>query len=205
LSGTPFVAGTIVLASGSATRRAMLAAAGVPAIVDRPAVDEDVVKRHCKGRGLDAAETARALAHAKAAEVAPRHPGRIVIGADQMLGCDGEWFDKPADLAAAARQIARLAGRTHHLISAVVAVRDGQILWQAADAAALTLRPLSPAAIDDYLARAGEPVLQSVGAYQVEGLGIQLFSRIAGDHFTILGLPLLPLLDFLRSEGVIAT
>jgi septum formation protein len=141
---------------------------------------------------------------AKALEVAVRHPGRIVLGADQMLECDGEWFDKPSDRPAAAQQIARLSGRSHRLVSAVVAIRDGGPTWRFVESAELTMRRLTPAFIDSYLDKVGDKALSSVGGYQIEGPGIQLLSTIKGDHFTILGLPLLPLLDFLRSEGVIA-
>jgi septum formation protein len=126
-----------------------------------------------------------------------------VLAADQMLSCDGEWFDKPADRAAAARQLARLSGRTHRLISSAVLSRDGAIVWAATTMAELTMRPLSDAYIDHYLQTAGDVVLNSVGAYQIEALGVQLFESIRGDHFTILGLPLLPLLAFLRDARVL--
>ncbi|HLG90263.1 MAG TPA: Maf family protein [Alphaproteobacteria bacterium] len=191
----------VVLASGSASRRAMFEAAGINAILDKPDVDEDSLKRD--SAGLSAERTAARLARAKVDAVAPRHRGRIVIGGDQMLECDGEWFDKPVARAGAAEHLRRLSGRTHRLISAAVAVRDGQILWEGIDTAELTMRSLSADFIDAYLDAAGDRVLSSVGAYQVEGLGIQLFSEIRGDHFTILGLPLLPLLDVLRREGVL--
>lgn len=195
---------TIVLASGSASRRAVLGAAGIPFVVDKPEVDESAIKVECQGLGLDASQTALRLAIAKATLVAGRHPGKIVIGADQMLECDGVWFDKPPDMAAAARQIAQMAGRDHRLISAVVGVRDGEVIWQTIETATMTVRPLSEAAIQAYLDVAGEKVLQSVGAYQVEGLGIHLFDAIEGSHFTIMGMPLLPLLAFLRTEGVLS-
>jgi septum formation protein len=194
----------IVLASGSATRRTMLESAGLAVIVDRPDVDEDAVKRDCRGRGLSAAETAETLARAKAVQVAARHPDSITVGADQMLECDSEWFDKPSDRAAAIRQIGQLSGRTHRLISAVVAMRGATAIWRAVDSAELTMRPLSSAFIESYLDMVGDQLFSSVGGYQIEGPGIQLFREIRGDHFTILGMPLLPLLDFLRGEGVIA-
>jgi septum formation protein len=148
-------------------------------------------------------ETAQALALAKANDVSPRWPGRLVLAADQMLDCEGDWFDKPADRAAAARQLVRLSGRTHRLISSAVLSRDGTIVWSATTMAELAVRPLSDAYIDDYLEAAGEGVLSSVGVYQIEGLGVQLFQSIRGDHFTILGLPLLPLLAFLRDARVL--
>lgn len=147
-------------------------------------------------------EAAEALARAKAEAVSPRHTGALVIGADQILECAGAWFDKPPDATAAARQLGSLCGRTHRLVSAVCVARDGQIIWQVVDAARLTMRPLSEAAIAAYLEKAGPEALESVGAYRLEGLGAQLFSAIEGDFFTILGLPLLPLLAFLRQHGI---
>ena len=142
------------------------------------------------------------MALAKAEAVSPRHSNALVIGADQILECAGTWFDKPPDAEAAARQLGSLCGRTHRLVSAVCVVRDGQRLWQLVEAAHLTMRPLSEAAIAAYLEKAGLQALHSVGAYQLEGLGAQLFSEIEGDFFTILGLPLLPLLVFLREHGI---
>jgi septum formation protein len=183
----------------------MLKAAGVECVFDASDIDEAALKASCRHRGLTAGQTANALAGAKAIEAQSRHPGRIVLGADQMLECDGEWFDKPVDRLVAARQIGRLSGRTHHLFSAVVAFRDGERLWGVVDGAALTMRPLTGAAIESYLDRAGGAALGSVGGYQIEGLGIQLFEDIRGDHFTILGLPLLPLLTFLRAVGAVAS
>jgi septum formation protein len=195
----------LVLASGSATRRAMLEAAGLAIVIDPPDVDEGAIKRDCRSRGLSAADTAGELAVAKADLVAPRHPGRIVLGADQMLECEGEWFDKPIDRAAGIRQIGRLSGRTHILFSAVAAIRDGAVIWQGLESAELSVRPLSPEFIESYVERIGHAVLSSVGGYQVEGLGIQLFDAIRGEHSTILGMPLIPLMGFLRDEGVIAS
>ena len=191
----------VVLASGSASRRAIFEAAGIMAILDKPDVDEDALKR--RSVGLTAEQIAMRLARAKVDAVAPRHAGRIVVGGDQMLECGGDWFDKPADRSGAADHLRRLSGRTHRLISAAVALRDGQVLWEGIDMAELTMRALSSDFIESYLDAAGDRVLSSVGAYQVEGLGIQLFSEIRGDHFTILGLPLLPLLDVLRREGAL--
>jgi septum formation protein len=195
---------SLVLASGSATRRAMLERAGLSVTIDPPDVDEGALKQDCRARGLSAGDTAMELAVAKARQVAPRHPGRIVLGADQMLECGGEWFDKPVDRAAAARQIACLSGRTHTLFSAIAAIRDGDVIWRRLESADLSVRSLSPEFIESYLDRIGDAVLNSVGGYQVEGLGIQLFDAIRGEHSTILGMPLIPLLGFLRDEGVIA-
>ncbi len=194
----------VVLASGSTTRRALLENAGVPLVADPADVDEGAIKLSCRVKGLSVEDTAETLAMEKALEVSVRHPGRIVLGADQMLECDGEWFDKPSDRPAATQQIERLSGRSHRLVSAVVAIRDGGPIWRFVESAELTMRDLSPRFIDSYLDEVGDNALSSVGGYQIEGPGIQLFSTIKGDHFTILGLPLLPLLDFLRSEAVIA-
>jgi septum formation protein len=195
----------LVLASGSATRQQMLQSAGVPFFVDRPDVDESVLKLECRARGLTVAETAEALALAKARQIGRKHPGHIVIGADQMLECGEEWLDKPPDRAAAAEQLRKLSGRVHKLHSAAVAVRDESVLWRATDVAELTIRPFTSDFLEAYLDREGDAVLSSVGAYRLESLGIQLFSAIHGNHFTILGIPLLPLLAFLREQGVIVS
>lgn len=191
----------IVLASASAARRAMLDRAGVMFTVDVAAVDEQSVKDSIKAETGNPARAAEALAALKAMRVSARHPGAVVVGVDQMLDCGGDWFDKPADRAGARVQLDLLRGRNHRLTSAVVAVRDGQTLWHHTEAASLTMRRFSDAFLEDYLDRAGEAVLGSVGAYQLEGLGAQLMMAVEGDHFTILGLPLLPLLDFLRENG----
>ncbi len=191
----------IVLASGSATRRAMLEHAGVEFVVDTSPVDEAAVKAAMREETGNAARVAEVLAELKATKVSARHPGVIVIGADQMLDCDGEWFDKPESPAAARRQLACLRGKIHRLTSSVVAVRDGKRIWHHTEQAKLTMRRFSDAFLDGYVEKAGAGVLSSVGAYQLEGLGAQLFMVVEGDHFTILGLPLLALLDFLREYG----
>lgn len=194
---------TIILASGSATRRAMLDRAGVPFTVETAAVDEAAVKAAMKEETSNPARVAEVLAELKATRVSARNPGALVVGADQMLDCDGAWFDKPETPAAAAAQLMALRGKTHRLTSAVVAVRDSRRLWHHTDTARLTMRAFSEAFLADYLARLGEAATASVGAYQIEGLGAQLFLAVEGDHFTILGLPLLPLLDFLRENGAL--
>ncbi|CBS88200.1 Putative septum formation inhibitor protein (Maf-like) [Azospirillum lipoferum 4B] len=192
----------LVLASGSRTRAAMLEQAGVSAILDKPLVDEDEVKAAGRAEGVPADAVAEALAELKAQRITRRHPGALVVGADQMLECEGRWFDKPADRAAARAQLLDLRGKTHRLVSCAVVVRDGERMWHKVDSARLTMRNFSESFLDDYLDRVGDEVLHSVGAYQLEGLGAQLFQRVEGDFFTILGLPLLPLLGFLRVHGV---
>lgn len=181
----------------------MLEAAGVRVEVDAPSVDEAALKSAMRAQGADAAETAEALAAMKAQRISARWPGALVIGADQMLECEGTWFDKPADRAEARETLKCLRGRSHELVTAVCVARDGLILWHHIARARLTMRRFSDAFLEAYLSRIGDSACESVGAYQLEGLGVQLFSRIDGDHFTIVGLPLLPLLDFLRGHGVI--
>jgi septum formation protein len=144
------------------------------------------------------------LAEVKAAKVSARHPGALVIGADQILECAGRWFDKPVDRSEAAAHLRTLASRAHSLATSVCIYRDGAPLWHHNEVARLAMRPLSERFIADYLAAVGEDALSTVGAYQIEGLGAQLFTDIEGDYFTILGLPLLPVLEFLRANGVLA-
>jgi septum formation protein len=188
----------LLLASTSNTRRMLLEAAGLPAETEAPGVDERAVEAAVLAEGAGPAEVARRLASAKALAVSRRRPDAIVVGADQTLDCAGELFHKPADAAEARAHLARLAGRTHTLHSAAALARDGAIIGDLVQDARLTLRALSPAAIERYVAVAGTCVTQSVGAYQIEGLGIHLFERIEGDHATILGLPLVPLLAAFR-------
>ena len=197
------VAPPIVLASGSQTRARMLSAARVPFTVDAPHVDESMLKDAMKAEAATAQDTAMALAELKAVRKSPEHQGALVIGADQILVCEDTWFDKPVDLDAARGTLAALSGRAHILQTAAVIVLDGAAIWRHSARATLTMRELAPTSIDRYLAQVGAAALSSVGAYQVEGLGAQLFLRIEGDYFSILGLPLLPVLDFLRVRGVI--
>jgi len=147
-------------------------------------------------------ELASTLAEMKAVKVSARHPAALVVGADSTLACNGRMFDKPPDLAAARKQLQTLRGQTHELFSSVVVARGGVRLWHWSERARLTMRQLNDGFVDSYLARAGDDVLASVGAYQLEGLGAHLFSRVDGDYFTILGLPLLPLLSFLSGHGI---
>ncbi len=196
-------AAAVVLASASRSRGRMLAEAGVSAATDPAQVDEAEIKASLAAERATPAQVAETLAELKARRVSQRHPGALVIGADQVLELEGALLDKPRDRAEAARHLQRMSGRTHRLISAVCAVRDDSYLWHTADQARLTMRPLSDAFIEGYLAAVGEQACESVGAYQLEGLGAQLFTRVEGDFFTVLGLPLLELLEFLRTQKVL--
>ena len=195
----------IILASASAARAALLRAAGVEFGVVPAAINEGSLKRESRCAGASAIGCAAALAAAKAIVVSRRHPEALVIGADQLLVMGDVWFDKPADVAAARRQLEALRGRTHVLATAACVVRSGSLppLWQATSSPELTMRQFSDAFLDAYIAAEGEALLGSVGAYRLEGRGVQLFSRISGDNFAILGLPLLELLGFLRQRGAL--
>jgi len=193
----------VVLASASATRAAILAQAGIEVLRDSAGVDEDEIKRSFRREGRDAASCAAALAETKAMRVSERHSDALVIGADQMLDCAGTWFDKPRDRGEARAQLAALRGKRHELVSAVAVVRNGAVIWRLVDRPRLTMRAFSDRFLDAYLAALGDDALAAVGVYQLEGLGAQLFERVEGDYFSILGLPLLPLLDFLRGHGVV--
>jgi septum formation protein len=192
----------LVLASASAIRRSLLEAAGIPVEAVPAELDERAVE--AQSSHTEPHAVAVLLARAKARKVAGARPGRVVAGADQILALDGRRFSKPRDRAGAREQLLALAGRTHELHCAVVLVRDDAVLFERADRAALTMRAFSTQFLDSYLDAAGPAVTMSVGGYQVEGPGIQLFERIEGDHFGILGLPLLPLLGFFRREGWLA-
>jgi septum formation protein len=194
----------LVLASASPARGELLRRAGIAFIAAPAAIDEAEIKAAYLAESRPAAECAAALAETKAARVARRHPGNLVVGADQILICEDAWFDKPADLAAARAQLLALRGKRHELVSAICVVRDGERLWHFVDRSTLTMRNFSDAFLEDYLAAAGSDALGSVGAYRLEAMGVQLFSRIEGGYFAILGLPLLPLLEFLRGYGVVA-
>lgn len=193
----------LVLASASAARRAVLEAAGLRFAAEAAAVDEAAIKESARAEGLPAEEAAMLLSDAKARRIAARRPEALVIGADQMLVCDGRWFDKPPDLDAARAQLVALRGLPHVLVTAMVAWRDGARVWQHLARPRLVMRAFSEAFLDAYLAAEGERVLGSVGAYRLEGPGVQLFSSVEGEHSAILGLPLIPLLGFLRDHGVL--
>jgi septum formation protein len=181
----------------------MLRAAGVLFSVIPANLDEASIKNQIRAAQGDALAAATALAAAKAAAVSTRDDRALVIGADQILALDDVWFDKPTDPAQLQTQLRSLRGRTHQLISAVALVQGGFIIWQTASVARLTVRRFSESFLQDYVAQGGEALCASVGGYRIEASGIQLFERIEGDHFTILGLPLLPLLDELRQRGVL--
>jgi septum formation protein len=195
----------IILASGSQSRRAMLTAAGLSFEVIPSGIDEHAIR---EALGDDAAEiepddVADILARAKAEDVSRLYPDALVIGGDQVLALGAEIYDKPADMATARSHLLAFRGRVHELHAAVVLAENGVTVWGHTDAAALTMRNFSTKYLDAYLAKAGDAVLQSVGAYQLEGLGVQLFEKIDGDYFTILGMPLLPLLGELRRRKVL--
>ena len=194
---------TVVLASASKSRASLLSAAGLAFEVVPAHADEDAVKAALKAEGATAAQCAETLAEIKAIQVSQRLPECLVIGADQMLECDGVWFDKPADLHGARAHLHALRGKTHVLPTAVAVVLGGAVIWHHSASPRLTMRAFSDAFMEHYLANTGERILSSVGAYQLEGWGVQLFDRIDGDFSTILGLPLLPLLAFLREHQVI--
>jgi septum formation protein len=193
----------LVLASVSTIRAQLLAAAGVYFRIEPAELDEGLFKQAGRAEGRDAADCALALAEIKARQVAARFGRALVIGADQLLVCGEIWFDKPADLGQARTQLRALRGRTHELVTAVCAVQDGSRLWHAVSRPRLTMRHFNDAFLDDYIAAEKADILGSVGAYRLEGRGVQLFEYIEGDYFAILGLPLLELLGFLRTTGII--
>ena len=194
----------VILASASRSRQEMLLNAGLDFEIEAARLDEGEVKAALRAEGADGARAAETLAELKAQRVSAHHRAGLVIGADQILDCDGRWFDKPSDRDQAASHLRALSGRTHTLVSGACVVRDGQRIWHHSDQARMTMRPLGDDFIEAYLSKLGEVAFSSVGAYQLEGLGAQLFSRVEGDFFTILGLPLLPLLEFLRNHRVLA-
>lgn len=188
----------LVLASRSSARRALLEAAGIPLELHPADLDERALER---GASLAPGAVAQFLSREKAAAVSRARPGRLVLAADQVASLGAERFSKPADRAMARAQLSMLSGRSHELHSAITFAQDETVLFEHVQVARLTMRPLSEAFLDAYLDAAGSAVTASVGAYQVEGLGIQLFERIEGDYFTVLGLPLISALDFLRRRG----
>ncbi|MEL7465581.1 MAG: nucleoside triphosphate pyrophosphatase [Pseudomonadota bacterium] len=194
---------TLVLASTSPWRAEMLRNAGVEIECVPPGVDEDEMKLALRSDGVLPRDQADALAEMKARRVSSRVPGVLVLGADQVLDFKGDALDKPQDAAAARETLRRLRGERHELLSAAVIALDGAPIWRHIGRARLFMRPFSDAFITEYLASIGEDALQTPGAYMLEGLGAQLFSRIDGDYFTILGLPLIETLGFLRVRGIL--
>ncbi len=184
-------------------RSRILENAGVLHICDPAGIDERAIKERLQGDGAEVETAALSLAQAKATDVAGRHPDAYVIGADQILECEGQWFDKPEDLAGARKTLTALSGRKHRLINGVSVNLNGDVVWQHLETASLTMRPVSDSFIENYIAEESPDILASVGAYRLEQRGAQLFERIEGDYFTILGLPLLSLLEFLRVSGVL--
>lgn len=195
----------LILASASRSRREMLQASGLkfdiePADLDERAIRDVLTRENAEIEPIDIAEV---LARAKAEDVSSRNPEALVIGADQVLAFDGEIFEKPADVGKAREMLMRLRGSVHQLHSVVTIAEGGRSGWVWSDTAHLTMRPFSIAFLEDYLVRAGPGILESVGAYRLEEIGVQLFDRIEGDFFTILGMPLVPLLGELRSRAVL--
>lgn len=195
------MAKTLVLASASPFRRALLENAGLAFAVEPARIDERVVEESLEG--VNPEDVASILAEAKAQDVSSRNPGAIVIGSDQTLSLDGTIYHKPANMDEARRRLLDLSGRTHELNSAIVLARDGETIWRHISVARMTMRDLDPGFVGRHLSSVGDTALSSVGAYQFEGEGIQLFERIEGDYFTVIGLPLLPLLSELRQIGAI--
>ena len=193
----------LVLASGSASRKSLLTAAGVPFVTDPADLDEDRLMAELKPAGAEI--MARTLAEQKALAVSRRHPGQIVLGGDSVIAFGGDYLSKCASLAQARALLLRLSGQTHLLVSAAALARDGALLWAHASPCRMTMRDLSAQFLEDYLAAEGEGLLSSVGCYRFEGRGAQLFDRVEGDYFSVLGLPLLPVLAQLRKEGVLAS
>jgi septum formation protein len=193
----------LILASSSASRAALLHGAGLDFSIQAPSFDEDIAKTRWK-QPQDGAGLAMHLAEGKALSVSMLQPEAWVIGADQILECEGRFYDKAADLDRARRSLQALRGRSHRLITATVLARGQEIVWRACETPVLEMRAFSDGFLDDYLAREGEAVLGSVGCYRIEALGVQLFASIEGDMFAIRGLPLLPLFEALRRFGLVS-
>jgi septum formation protein len=193
----------LILASGSVSRRMVLEASGLHVSIRPSNVDEAAIKRRALADAESAETAALRLADSKARAVALDEPDALVIGADQILVCDGVWFDKPADVAAAREQLRTLRGRAHVLVTAIVCHEGEQHVWQHVEIPRLVMRDFSDAFLDEYLALEGAAVTSTVGSYRLEGLGAHLFASIEGEHAAILGLPLLALLAFLRRRGIL--
>jgi septum formation protein len=194
----------LILASASPARARLLVAAGIGFDVHPATVDETGLKREAIAQGCDPATAARRIATEKACSVARLHPGAIVLGSDQILDLDGETISKCRDPQEASALLRRLRGRTHELVTAAVLAVEGAELWNRTDICRMTMRCFTDAFLSEYVSRAGAALVQSVGCYELEGLGAQLFERVDGDYFSVLGLPLIPVLAALREHGVIA-
>jgi len=195
---------SVILASASQIRLMVLKNAGVSCDVRPADIDETGIKQAMKrDRDFSNTDLAALLARSKAISISQSYPAKIVIGADQILECETKSFDKPENPSQARDHLLELRGKTHSLISAVCCALDGEIIWSLEDEALLTMRDFSNEFLGTYLASMGDDVMHSVGGYKIEGLGLQLFEEIKGDYFTILGLPLLPLLAFLRSREIL--
>ena len=193
---------TIILASGSAFRLAMLRGAGVAVEPLAPGLDEDALKDGLRAQGVSARDLADTLAEAKAMKVARRVPGVLVLGSDQVLVlADGTQLDKPQSPDEACEHLRRMSGQTHRLLSAAVFAEDARPVWRHIDTAKMTMRVLSDAFIEQYVTAHWDDIRHCVGCYQIEGAGAQLFARVEGSHFTIIGLPLFAVLDYLRVRG----
>lgn len=193
---------SLVLASASSSRKALLSAAGVPFTADPADLDETALMAGLKDAGAEA--MARTLAEQKALAVSRRHPAKIVLGGDSVIAFEGGYLGKCASLEEARALLARLSGKRHLLVSAAALARDGALLWTHASPCQMTMRELSPQFLDDYLAQEGKAILSSVGCYHFEGRGAQLFATVEGDYFSVLGLPLLAVFAQLRKEGLLA-
>jgi len=194
---------SLVLASGSASRKALLTAAGIAFTADPADLDEAALMTGLRAAGAEI--MARTLAEQKALTVSHRHPGKLVLGGDSVIAFESDYLSKCASLDEARTLLTRLSGQTHLLVSAAALARDGALLWAHASPCRMTMRDLSPQFLDDYLAAEGEAILSSVGCYHYEGRGAQLFDRVDGDYFSVLGLPLLAVLARLRKEGLLAS
>ncbi|WP_404423567.1 Maf family protein [Thalassospira australica] len=193
----------LILASSSKARYSMLKNAGVACEAIASMIDEDGYKQSMKAEGASAAEAAETLAEMKALRMYRQQPDGIVIAADQMLECNGIWFDKPRDRDNTRAQLRALRGKTHQLVSAAVIYKEGSRIWGTIDTAHLTVRNFTDEWLENYLDTVGDEIYNCVGGYQLEGIGAQLFTEVRGDYFTVLGLPLLPLIGFLRDHGIL--
>jgi len=202
---TLWCADPLVLASKSAPRRALLEAAGISLVIDPADIDERAAEAASPKEAASPEGAALLLARAKAFETAKRNAGKAVLGADQTLALGSERFSKPKSIESARAQLRKLSGKTHALHSGIAVVRDQKVLFETVSSAHLTMHNFSDAFLDAYLKDAGDRVMQSVGAYQLESVGVNLFETIEGDHFTILGMPLMPLLAYLRKAGMMVS